>query len=307
MDQLPETRQEGITVLQIEQKITEITNLIGSISHDQNETINIGLRLYQLIESLSIEDFDEELMNRLTPEQVLQAQFLSLKFETTLDNRFMDDAIAGKVINPDEHPLQSMYNLLGLREGTEIKKCLGRDFRKPLIHIGSGYAETAIAIFRQFGIPVICIEREQQVAEKVERTLDHFNLLGKEKIRIKYSLGQEILPEGDAVIISAMVPNSDKSIIIENMRHLAYGNPDEPLLVLRTPSKPTFSLEYPILLDDNQASQWMLRKIGDTKPYLTSREPLRSQVYTVLEMADVRRGFDRIPKETAEKLKPVTS
>jgi hypothetical protein len=303
------SKSEGITTQPAEQQIAEIRDLIALESVDTDEIIENGKKLYQLIETLSVGGADEELMRALTPEQVFRAQTLSLKFEITLDNRFMDNVIAGKIHSPDDHPLQVMYNHLGFMEGTGIRRCLGRDFSRPLIHIGSGYAETAIAIYRQFGVPVICIEKDRQTAQKAEKTLACFSLLGKEKIRILSFKGEEILPEGDAVIISAMVPNTDKKIMVSNLRNLAYGEPSDPLLVLRTPSKPVYSLEYPVLFDDTQIFQYSLREIcnGDTQPYLTPQDPIRSRIYKAIESATVRMGFDVRPIMTAAKLKPITS
>ncbi|MBM3209418.1 hypothetical protein FJZ40_03965 [Candidatus Shapirobacteria bacterium] len=283
--------------------LNEAVRRIRDAKTTAEEVVGEGLRLYGLIDELSRTGLDQVVFPHLTVSQIKAAQLASLKFEETLDRWFMERVMRGVASNPSEHPLQDVYNRLGFYEGSEVRKCRGGRLGR-IVHVGSGYCETAIAIYSQYGVPVVCIEKDAGTAAKVEEVLKRFGLHGEDKIQIMALSGQQIAPSGDAVIVSAMVPARDKTWVAENMRALACGDAEEPLLVLRESSKPIFSLEYPVL-GRKRIKGWKLEKVGDTQPMLGPNDPIRSQVFRVLPTSSVKAGSDAGPIAIRDTLKEI--
>lgn len=286
-------------------EISPIEAIANADHINPQEIIHTGLRLHGLVTHAALENIDPSSM--LNSAQVKKLQDFSVLFETTLDDDFMNKIIEGKYSDPNDHPLQHLYNSLAHYEGTAMAKALGRNIRKPLIHIGSGWPETAIGLYRQFDVPVICVDMNAKVINEVEKALERLNLLGKNKLLMKHAFGQDILTGGEAVIISAMVPKEDKMKIISNMKDLALGDTDDPLLVLRTSSCPAYSLLYPQLYEYEFVDRWSLVKVADTQPYLKPEDFIRSFVFRVRERSEIRRGYDTYIMEAEGRLKPVIS
>lgn len=218
--------------------------------------------------------------------------------EIAVDYQFIDDVLAGRALDSDQYPLQQIYNRLSSMEAAVS----GMEGGKPVMHIGTGWPGTAVGLYRQFGIPVTCVERDEDFAQKSYDGLKKLNLIGDDKLQVVCADGAELNPEGFRVVtVSAMVPNVDKARIIQNLRQLATDSLSDPLLILRNPTATGFLLYQE--LDRAILNGYWLEKIGDTQPLVGPNDPLISYVFRVSAMAEVRRGSDRILLAAANRLR----
>ncbi|MEK7138711.1 MAG: hypothetical protein AAB799_00840, partial [Patescibacteria group bacterium] len=269
----------------------------GNIS-DMDRLITAGRTLEHAVLDAVKERSGKRLAASYTEEQIRQLQDLHGNFETAVDQRFMEQVTSGKTSDPEDYPFQPTYDRLSQMEATIANMQRG----EKIMHIGTGWPGTAIGLYRQFGISVTCVEKDREVAEKSAAALEKLGLLGTNKLRVVCADGSTINPEQyGAVIISAMVPNSDKSKIIENMKRLATGNQTDPLLILRTPTDRARSLFYQELTGEISSNKAIV-PLADTSSLLVCSDPLRSIAYRVREMAAIRRGEDYILNSSRSQL-----
>ncbi len=237
--------------------------------------------VYEAIEN----GYGERLVANYTKEQRDELRDIHSAFEITMDAQFMDAILSGEVTSPDEYSFQPIYDRLSRMEGEAIGPTEG----KPVIHIGTGWPGTAIGLYRQFGIPVTCVEIDPLVAQRSRDALEKLDLLGEDKLTVINADGAQLNPDRyHAVIVSAMVPNEDKEEIVRNMRHLAGENASGPLLVLRRPADHARSIFYQEPGNDVIDQQGLI-ETADTGSTLGNQDPLRSTVFRVKEMASIHR------------------
>ena len=238
-----------------------------------------------------------------TTDQVNQLQKLHGNYEVAVDNRFIDNILSGQATNPDQYPFQETYDRLSFMEANAA----GLKKGGPVIHIGTGWPGTAVGLYRQFGIPVTCVEKDHKFAQRSKEGLERLGLLGSDKLQVVCADGSILNPEGySAVIVSAMVPNEDKNKIVYNMRQLATGWLSDPLLILRTPADRARALFYQELDPDMLSNQW-LTQVSETTPFTGAADPLKSLVFRVMEMSAVRRGEDYQYFAARVRLQPARS
>ena len=262
--------------------LPEIDQIFDTDPADLYGVIAAGKRLEDIVGRAVIDGAGDRVAASYTPEQRAQLRNLHSDYEVAVDNRFMDGILSGAAISPDEHQFQSMYDRLSFMEGQAI----GANDKKPIMHIGTGWPGTAIGLYRQFGTPVTCIEIDPIVATKSRDALEKLGLLGSTKIRIVLADGTDINPENySAVIISAMVSNSDKAKILRNLRELATGHEDQ-LVVLRTPIDDVREFFYQPLGIYIPLAHC---EITEQSPLL--EDPIKSFVYRIEPFARVREGI----------------
>lgn len=219
------------------------------------------------------------------------------------DKRFINHVISGVAKSSDRYPLQFIYNRLSMLEASAV----GLKRGSKVMHIGTGWPGTAIGLCTQLGVCVTCVEKDPEFAERSRKGLDKLGLLGSDQIQVLSDDGTVLNTNGfKAVIVSAMVPNKDKEIIIRNMRELATGDDSDPVLVLRTPADEVREFFYQRPSVDILNSRYLI-EIGNTGSFLRFDDPLQSLVYRVWRMAAAGRGDDRYLLSTAARLKPVLS
>lgn len=178
MATLPQQHKEVETGGQ-EEILQEIVRISELDTNNPDVVILSGLKLHNLATQAASDNLGDYLVQSLGLERIKRLQDFSLFFEITLDNAFMEGVLSGKFSDPDQHPLQPVYNLLAKREYDLVMNHAQNISRKPWIHIGSGYPETAIGIYKQFGIPIICVDKNKRVVQKAEPVLKKFNLWGE--------------------------------------------------------------------------------------------------------------------------------
>ena len=274
--------------------VPRIDRLFDIDPSDLDSAIMAGLTLECLVGRAISKGHGKRVAASYTPEEVKKLQAIHGAYEVALDSRFMDDVLSGVAITPDKYPLQPVYDRLSRMEAEAEQMQRGSS----IIHIGTGWPGTAIGLYRQFDIAVMCVEKDAEVAQKSEDALKRLGLLGKGKLQVICADGSGINPEHyRAVIVSAMVPPQDKIRIISNMRSLATGSMYDPLLILRTPPDCARSLFYPVLSDEILGSKY-IKLVGETGQLVNHADPLRSLVYRVMETSELRRGSDRLLEMT---------
>ncbi len=212
----------------------------------------------------------------------------------------MQDVLLGTTTSPDQYPFQLIYDRLASMEGQMV----GANTRRPIVHIGTGWPGTAIGLYRQYGTPVTCVEKDPAVARKSKEALQRLGLLGRDKLQVVAADGANINPEGyAAVLVSAMVPNDDKETIIDNMRNLAKGYAD-PSLILRTAADAARTLFYEDL-GFTPISGATYATVEYTTSLMSSEDPLTSYICKIREMAAVSRGEDRRIMETRRRIQSI--
>ncbi len=263
------------------QYLPQIDRLFDIDSSNPNMVITAGLVLRQVMAKAIRAGCGRRVADSYTSKQVRELQDIHGRFEVATDNKFIDDLTAGKALSPDQYPLQPTFDRLARMEAIAAGMQKGRQ----VLHIGTGWPGTAIGLYRQFGIPVICVEKDPEFAERSIKGLKELDLLGRDKLQVVCADGTKLNTNNyQAVIVSAMVPNEDKKIIIQNMRELASGGISDPVLILRTPANRAGALLYQDLSDDILRNQF-LTKISDTGLSVGNMDPLRSLVFKVREMA----------------------
>ena len=127
---------------------------------DPEEVFRAGLSLRRTMAEAIREGCGNRVAQSYTPAQREQIQLIHGKYEVALDYKFVDDLLNGRADNPDQYLLQSVYNRLSAMEAIAA----GMIGEKPVVHIGTGWPGTAIGLYRQFGIPVMCVEKDEEFA-----------------------------------------------------------------------------------------------------------------------------------------------
>lgn len=280
-----------------------IDRLFDDNHEDPDQILRTGLSLRNTLVQATREGCGNRVAQSYTKEQIKRIQEMYGKYEVAVDHQFIEDILTGKAVTPDQYPLQTIYDKLSLMEASQS----GIQRGVPIVHIGTGWPGTAIGLYRQFGIPVTCIEKDPDFADKSQEGLSKLGLLGKDRLQVICADGINITTRGfQAVIISAMIPNEDKERIVKNMRELMLGDKSDPLLILRTSANTAMRLFYQNLPAEIQNSPW-LTKIGDTQHMLGFDDPIRSLVFRVGAMAEIRRGFDDRLLATEAVLMPLVA
>lgn len=268
---------------------------------DPDQLIRSGSLLRETIHEAVRESCGTRVAASYTKDQIRELREIHGRWEVAVDHRFIDDVLSGKVNSPDQYLLQPTYDRLSFMEATAA----GMIGRRRVLHIGTGWPGTAIGLYRQFGIPVTCVEKDLEFAERSKKGLEKLGLLSKDQLQVVCADGCELNTEGyQAVIVSAMVPDEDKRKIIRNMRELASGDVSDPVLVFRAPVDQARSLFYQGLSQEITGDQW-LTLISDTSQLIGESDPLRSMVFRVGEMAEIRRGSDRLLVSAIDRLQQV--
>lgn len=274
--------------------LSDIDRLFDTDLEDPNQVIDSGRRLEYLVQKAVDEGIGERVAASYTADQRVQLRDLHSVYEVAVDDRFMDEILAGVATSPDQYPFQPTYDRLSFMEGQAI----GADDRKPIMHIGTGWPGTAIGLYRQFGTPVTCIEIDPIVAQKSRDALEKLGLLGRDKIRVINADGATVNPDGfKALIISAMVPREYKARIMRNAHDLS-DDVLETAIILRTPSDKVRSLFYQELEISPNGNI-----LADTAEFMTSQDPLRSIVYK-MRIPEGARG-DMRARMAHARLQPV--
>lgn len=277
--------------------VSEIDKLFNIDLANPEQVFIGGARLEQQVLLAVREGSGNRLAAQYTQQQREQLRELHSRFEVLTDERFMDNVLSNKTSDPNQYPFQTTYNRLSLMEARAGNMQQG----KQIMHIGTGWPGTAIGLYRQFGIPVLCVEKDPCVAEKSEEALKRLGLLGNDKLRILCADGTTINPQGyNTVIVSAMVPDRDKATILRNLRNLATGTTSDPFLILRSPADSARSLFYQAPSRDLIGNTAELA--ANTRSFMKPEDPLQSFLYRVKELAEVKRGSDAIIMATIAKL-----
>ncbi len=285
----------GVGVADTERSLrSELGNLLIVDPTDQTQVFSGGSALRALVGRVVSSGWGNRIAASFTAEQRGQFRALNDAYEVAVDNSFMDDVLVGAITDPDQYPSQPFYDRLSSMEG----QALGANIREPILHIGSGWPGTAIGIYRQFGTPVVCVEKDPEVARKSEKALDKLGLLGKDKLRVIAEDGTEVNPHGfKAIIISGMVPNEDKQKIRKNLRDFACAG-ITTLLMQRTPVDSTRELFYQVL-DESAYIEFLV----DTAQFMQPEDPLWSFACR-MRFPEGARG-DRRARLANARLKPV--
>lgn len=279
--------------------LSDLDQLFDINPSDSTQALVTGRRLEEIIMMAVAEGYGRRVAASYTTAQVEQLRALHSAFEIATDERFMDDILSGVAKSPDQYPFQPTYDRLSRMEATVAEMKTG----KPVIHIGTGWPGTAIGLYRQFGIPVTCVEKDTLTAKKSREALERLGLLGAKKLQVITADGSNLNVEGySAVIVSAMVLNQNKGTILQNMRNLTSGSPSDPLLILRTPADKARLFFYQELAE-NILERGIVDPVADTSSILKPNDPIRSIVCLVKETSEVRRGSDRIIEITRSNTK----
>lgn len=268
---------------------------------DPKEAIRAGTILTRVINHAIRKGYGNRVAQSYTTEEIKELQSIHGRFEVVTDYQFIARVLSGRASKISNYPLQGIFNRLARMEAVAAEMQKG----KPVMHIGTGWPGTAIGLYTQFDIPVTCIEKDPDFAEKASAGLKRLGLLGRERIQVVCADGANLNPEEyQAVIVSAMVPNEDKEKIIQNLRELTTDSPTQPVLILRTPADKARSLFYQgpgkgIL------SNPCLTMVGTSDLMIGDADPLRSLVFKIRPMAATRRGEDYILQSARFRLQPV--
>lgn len=283
--------------------LSEIDILFDVDQSINSQLITAGKTLEDLVKRAIETGSGERVAASYTPAQRAYLRKIHSRFEIAVDDKFIDDVLSSKTTDSQEYPFQQRYNRLSKMEA----RAGGMKKGKPVMHIGTGWPGTAIGLYNQFGIAVTCIEIDPQVAQKSKIALEKLGLYGKDKLQVVLADGSNLNTEGySTVILSAMLPIEDKTKIVDNMRNLAFGEPSDPVLILRTPPDHARSLFYQELPKD-LTSRREFELVTDTSNLISNDDHLRSLVYRIKEMAEIRRGSDRIVVDARSRLTPVNT
>lgn len=281
--------------------LPKIKSLFDVELSDKGRLFASGIILEDLVAKTIEDGCGERVAASYTPEKKASLRELHSGFEIAVDDKFMDDVLSNKASDAQKYPFQTRYDRLSEMEA----QAAGMQKGKPVIHIGTGWPGTGIGLYKQFGIPVTCVEIDPEVAKKSKMALEKLKLYGESKLQVALEDGSNINPqEYSAVILSAMLPVEDKTRIMDNMRNLATGDPSNPVLVLRTPpdcARSLFYQELPGALTNRPE----LELIADTSSLISNDDHLKSLVYKIRPRPEVGRGSDRIIMGTSKKLNPI--
>jgi S-adenosylmethionine/arginine decarboxylase-like enzyme len=267
----------------------KMDKLFDTDLEDKEQVVEAGQELEEYVNDAVSAGLGRRLWASYSPGERAQLRDLHSAYETVVDDQFMKSILEGRATSPDQYHFQPVYDRLARIEGNAIGKLDG----ERLMHIGTGWPGTAIGLFRQFGVPVTCVEMDPVVAQRSKEALEKLGMHGEDKLKVVNLDGTQVNPRGHkAVIISAMVPNKDKEDIISNTRHLAVGDYFDPLLVLRTPADHARSFFYQELGFDPTGG--IFRDVVSSASRLQHDDPLRSYICRVREMSAVRRGEDHL-------------
>lgn len=280
---------------------SELDAFFGIDLSESSQLIAVGKSLENLVKKAIEDGCGERVAASYTSEQRALLREIHSRFEVAVDNNFMDDVLSDKANKSSEYPFQPRYNRLSEMEA----RTAGMQKDKPVLHIGTGWPGTAIGLYQQFGIPVICVEADPDVAKKSKMALEKLGLYGQDKLQVVSANGNNLNPEGYfAVILSAMLPTQDKERIIDNMRKLACGLSSDPILVLRAPPDRARSLLYQEL-PANLTGTNALELIASTNDFIVNDDHLKSFVYRMRETSGVLAGFDEGPISAGRQLNPI--
>jgi hypothetical protein len=283
--------------------VSKIDSLFNVDFSKKDNLFKAGFAFENLVAKAIKDGCGERLAASYTPKEKVELREIHSKFEIAVDNNFMDDVLSDKTIDAQAYPFQTRYDRLSEMEA----QATGMQKGKPVMHIGTGWPGTAIGLYQQFGIPVTCVEINVEVAKKSKMALEKLKLFGEDKLQVVLEDGCNINPqEYSAVILSAMLPVEDKTRIMDNMKNLASGEKSDPLLILRTPpdrARSLFYQELPATLTNRPE----LKLIVDTGSLVSNDDHLKSLVYKIREMAEIRRGSDRIVMNKSRKLSPANA
>lgn len=280
----------------------ELIKLLKLDLEMEGQLMSAGYNLEYLVYQAVQNGIGETVVRSFSDKQREHFERIHSRFEVMVDDNIMTDILNLNTNNYLDYPFQIRYNRLSKIE----KEAANLQSGKPVMHVGTGWPGTAIGLYNQYGIPVTCVEIDQDVAKKSKTALEKIGFYGKDKLQIILANGANLNTENySAVIISAMIPTGDKEKIIDNMRRLATGEPSDPLLILRTPPDLARSLFYQPL-PTNIINRSSLQLIADTGGSVGRNDHLKSLVYKVMPMAEFHRGFDSILINTISRLNPPT-
>ncbi len=236
-----------------------------------------------------------------TPEDVERFQAIHTRYEFDTDDRFMTDVQTGVATRADQYPFQMKDDRLAALES----RLAGMKRGEPVVHIGTGWPGTAIGLYRQFGVPVICVEIDPIIATRSKKALQKLNLYGEDKLQVVAIDGCRLnIANFNNIIISAMVPNRDKISILHNIRDLLVEEYDDsPNVIIR---KPPDAIRELIFQSCNEIDTYPnlgnlgMKEIARTIP--GDNDPILSTVYRLRRRAEVGRGGDRFILAAQERL-----
>ncbi|MFH2118257.1 MAG: hypothetical protein ABII10_00755, partial [Candidatus Paceibacterota bacterium] len=172
--------EEKKNLLPEQQIYDQLAEILETNVSDPKALIKAGLDLEQIVFQSIKEGWDGRLGAVFNGEYTERFQGIHGQAEIAIDKQFTKEVLAGKITDPDDYPLQKMYDRLASMESVAANMQPGEQ----IIHIGTGcFPGTAFGLSK-LGIPVLCIEKDPAIAKISIEVLRKLNLLGKDKLSI---------------------------------------------------------------------------------------------------------------------------
>lgn len=199
------------------------------------------------------------------------------KFEVGVDEKFVAEAIAGRVKVPEEYRFAKLYQrLAGYEVGLAGLKAGDR-----VLHFGSGpMPGTDIWMNKLFGVKVVGVEIDPKRAEEAKQVLQSFGLFGSDAVGVVNASATSIDPSGfDLVIFSAMVLAEPTVDTLKNFyQSIGPGSNYPPrTLILREPYG-IGKLYYPSI---QGKVAYYGNEVANSGEKLTAEDSILSRLFTV--------------------------
>jgi hypothetical protein len=264
-----------------------LNQLLDADTSDVESALQLGPVLESLVYQALREGWGDRLAAVFSEEQRAHIKDLHSTYEIVVDTQFNEDVLIGRATDASQYRFQEIYDRLARLE----VEAAGLEPGDHIAHVGTGWPGTAIGMYLKCGIAVTCIEINPEVAENSRRGLEKLGLYGPDKLTVVCANGSLLnLERFKAVLVSAMVPSSDKVDIQMNLARLALGEQSKTSMIVRGPAHSATQLFYQPL-DERVFSG--ARTVMDATSEPTNQDPLLSFAFRPGAARNPNRGNEQ--------------